>query len=236
MLQTVLNKSTGLLMEMLHLLINPKYKELWGKLYTKEVSCLAQGIPVPGVSKGTNTIIFIMRDEIPADGRCDTTYARVCINYRPEKDDPNRTQLTVGSNLIHVLGNVSTPTVNMVTVKLHLNIVISTKGARYCTIDLKDFYLNTPMVHLEYMRMKLKDIPPKFVKIYDLEKLRLPMALTTSRSRRACTASHRLASLPRIYSENDSTNMATIKALPHRASGNTIGAPSPSPSALTTSS
>ncbi len=46
---------------------------------------------------------------------------------------------------------VVTPTVDMVTVKLHLNSVISTKGAQYCTIDLKGFYLNTPMAHPEYM-------------------------------------------------------------------------------------
>jgi hypothetical protein len=129
---------------------------------------------IPGVSKGTNTIIFIKRNEIPADRRCDTTYACICVNYRPEKDNPNRTQLTVGGNLIHVLGIVSTPTVDRVAVKLHLNSVISTKGARYCTIDLKDFYLNTPMVCPEYMRMKLKDIPPKFVKIYNLKKFAAP--------------------------------------------------------------
>ena len=73
MLQAVLNKSTGQLMEMRHLLINPKYKELWGKLYTKELARLAQGIP--GISKGTNTIIFIERKEIPADRRCNSTYA-----------------------------------------------------------------------------------------------------------------------------------------------------------------
>ena len=144
MLQAVLDKSTGQLMEMRHLLINPKYKELWGKLYTKELARLAQGIP--GVSKGTNTIIFIKRNEIPADRHCNTTYTRVCVNYHPKKDDPNRTRLTVGGNLIHVLDDVSTPTVDMVTAKLHLISVISTKGAHYCTIDLKDFYLNTPMV------------------------------------------------------------------------------------------
>ena len=56
----------------------------------------------------------------------------------------------------------------MVTVKLHLNSVISTKGARYCTIDLKDFYLMTPMTRPEYMRMKLKDLPTEFVKLYRL--------------------------------------------------------------------
>ncbi len=60
------------------------------------------------------------------------------------------------------------PTVDMVTVKLHLNSVISTKGACYCTIDLKDFYLMTPMAHTEYMRMKLKDLPPEFVELYNL--------------------------------------------------------------------
>jgi hypothetical protein len=56
----------------------------------------------------------------------------------------------------------------MVTVKLHLNSVISTKGARYCTIDLKDFYLVTPMTRPEYMRMKFKDLPEEFVNMYNL--------------------------------------------------------------------
>jgi hypothetical protein len=51
----------------------------------------------------------------------------------------------------------------MITVKLHLNSIISTKLARYCTIDLKDFYLNTPIDQLEYMRMKISDLPPNFV-------------------------------------------------------------------------
>jgi hypothetical protein len=56
----------------------------------------------------------------------------------------------------------------MITVKLHLNSVISTKNAHYCTIDLKDFYLNTPMDQLEYMRIKISNLPPYFVKAYNL--------------------------------------------------------------------
>jgi hypothetical protein len=40
MLQAVLDKSTGQLMEMRHLLINPKFKELWRKSYTKELARL----------------------------------------------------------------------------------------------------------------------------------------------------------------------------------------------------
>jgi hypothetical protein len=56
----------------------------------------------------------------------------------------------------------------MVTVKLHLDSVISTKGECYCTIDLKDFYLMTLMARPKYMRMKLKDLPAKFVELYNL--------------------------------------------------------------------
>jgi hypothetical protein len=59
----------------------------------------------------------------------------------------------------------------MVTVKIHLNSVVCTKGARYCTIDLKDFYLNTLMVRPEFMRMKLAELPEDFTRIYKLHDL-----------------------------------------------------------------
>jgi hypothetical protein len=59
----------------------------------------------------------------------------------------------------------------MVTVKIHLNSIVSTKGARYSTIDLKDFYLNTPMVCPEFMRMKLAELPKDFAGIYKLHDL-----------------------------------------------------------------
>ncbi len=165
MLNAVLDMSTSKHMEMRHLLINPKYKDLWGKSYTKELGRLAQGIP--GVT-GTDTIIFIQRDKVPLERIKDETYERVCINYCPKKEDPNRMRLTVGGNRINYPGNCGTPTVNMVTVKLHLNSIISTKGACYCTIDLKDFYLMTPMARPKYMRMKLKDLPAEFVELYNL--------------------------------------------------------------------
>ncbi len=59
----------------------------------------------------------------------------------------------------------------MITVKLPLNSIISTKISCYCTIDLKHFYLNTPMDQLKYMRMKVSNLPPDFVKFYNLKNL-----------------------------------------------------------------
>ena len=131
----------------------------------KELGRLAQG--VPGTA-GTDTIVFIKYDDIPIDRRGHVTYGKTVVMYRPEKADPNRSRLTVGGNRIVYPGDVSTPTVEMMTVKMHLNSVISTKGARYCTFDIKDFYLMTPMERPEFMRMKLSDLPPEFVTLYDL--------------------------------------------------------------------
>ena len=64
MINAVLNKDTGDLMQMRQVLSNPKYANLWGKLYTKELGQLAQGIP--GI-KGTDTILFIKYNKIPLD-------------------------------------------------------------------------------------------------------------------------------------------------------------------------
>jgi hypothetical protein len=165
-LNAVLDMDTGKLLEMRHLLVNSKYKEIWGKSYTTELGCLAQGIP--GASKGIDTILFIAHHENPFAQLKDVTYGQVCVKYRPKKDDPNCTRLTVGGDKVNFPGDCGMPTIYMVTVKLHLNSVILTKGARYCTIDLKDFYLMTPMTRPEYMRMKIKDLPEKFVTMYNL--------------------------------------------------------------------
>jgi hypothetical protein len=130
MLHAVLDKTMGHLMEMRHLLlVNPKYKELWGKSDTKELGCLAQGIPK--VSKGNNTIVFIQHKDIPTNCKRNVTYAQVYVNYCPEKEDPNHTGVIVGGNLLHYLGDCGTPTVDMITVKLHLISIIATKNAHY---------------------------------------------------------------------------------------------------------
>ncbi len=42
------------------------------------------------------------------------------------------------------------------------------------TIDIKDFYLNTPMARPEFMQLKLDDIPEEFIILYNLRKLATP--------------------------------------------------------------
>ena len=67
------------------------------------------------------------------------------VSYIPEKKGPNRTRLTVEGGIVHYPGYYGTPTVSLLTVKLLLNSVLSTPGARYVNLDIKGFYLNNPM-------------------------------------------------------------------------------------------
>ena len=58
----------------------------------------------------------------------------------------------------------------MLTVKLPQNRVISTKVAKFMSIDIKDFYLNTPMSRYEYMRLKIAELPQNLIDEYRLQK------------------------------------------------------------------
>ena len=57
----------------------------------------------------------------------------------------------------------------MLLVKCLLNSVVSTKRAKFMSIDISNFYLNTPLPRYEYMKLKLTDIPQEVIDKYKLE-------------------------------------------------------------------
>ena len=72
-------------------------------------------------------------------------------------------QLTVGGDKVHYPGDVCTQTADLALVKIHVNSVTSTPGAQYMTLDIKNFYLNTPMLRYEYMYIQINDIPEEII-------------------------------------------------------------------------
>jgi hypothetical protein len=56
----------------------------------------------------------------------------------------------------------------MLVAKMLFNIIISTKGARFMTMDISNFYLMTPLHQPEFIRMKLSDILDKVCDKYKL--------------------------------------------------------------------
>jgi hypothetical protein len=54
------------------------------------------------------------------------------------------------------------------TSKCLCNSTISTEGAKYMCLDVKNFYLGTPMNVFEYMRIPIKRIPQEIIAEYNL--------------------------------------------------------------------
>ena len=130
------------------------------KSFANKLGCLAQGIrDIPGI----DTINFIPFADVP-DGET-VTYGRIICTYRPQKDEKERTRLTVGGNLIVCLYDVSSPTAALTTAKLLFNSVISTPGVQFLTFDLKNVYLKTPLPTARYMKMKLDILLDKIILI-----------------------------------------------------------------------
>jgi hypothetical protein len=122
-----------------------------------------------GIPTGTQTMRFISHKDIPTTAK--VTYLSIVAAHRPEKEKKHRIRYTVGSNLIEYAGDVSTKTADLTTAKLIFNSVISTINARFMTLDLKDFYLGTPMSTPEYMRIPLHVIPETIMQQYNLYSL-----------------------------------------------------------------
>jgi hypothetical protein len=59
---------------------------------------------------------------------------------------------------------------DLTTTKILWNSVISTPHARYLCLDIKNFYLRTPMERFEYMKMPLGIFPPHTKAQYELDK------------------------------------------------------------------
>ncbi len=66
-------------------------------------------------------------------------------DVRKGKKDKHCTRLKMGGNLTNYPGDCETPTANLLTVKILLNSIILMPNAQFMTINIKDFYLNTPM-------------------------------------------------------------------------------------------
>jgi hypothetical protein len=66
------------------------------------------------------------------------------VDIKDHKEEKDRTRLTVGGNQIEYPGDKSTRTTGLTTSKILINSVISTLGAKFLVIDIKNFYLNTP--------------------------------------------------------------------------------------------
>jgi hypothetical protein len=87
--------------------------EQWIRATANEIARLAQGRQ--GGPTVTNTMFLIPHTAVPADRKA--TYLRIVAALKVNKTEKYRICFIAGGNLIDYEGNVSTPTVDMTTIK-----------------------------------------------------------------------------------------------------------------------
>ena len=170
----VFDESTGTMMEMRELRrhSDPKIRDVWETSVANEFGRLLKGIGRKNnngksrVGEGHDTFHFIKKERVPRDKK--VTYARFCCDVRPQKDEENRTRITVGGDQLQYDGETSTEVASMETTKIHINSTISTKGARYACADVGNFYTNSRLESPEYMRIHERDIPQEVKDEYNV--------------------------------------------------------------------
>ena len=115
--------------------------DIWLKALSMEFGRLAQGNKY-GVSS-TDTFDFIHSIDIPSNEK--VTYAQFVCDERPLKPEKYRIRLVVGGDKLDCDIDSGAPSTNFLEFKLLVNSIISeaSKGARFMSIDLKDFLLSS---------------------------------------------------------------------------------------------
>jgi hypothetical protein len=146
----VIHPLTGKEMEYMALMKDPLLQPLWTRGFCNECGRLFQGIwDIPG----TDTCFFIKLTNIPKDRKI--TYGKRVCDYRPHKKEKERVRLTVGGARLDYSGDVANSTADITTLEILINSNLSTADAAMMMMDIKNYYLSTPMPRFEYMKMLL---------------------------------------------------------------------------------
>ena len=129
------------------------------KSLNNELGQLADGFETV---KGTNTIDFIYKYEIPMNKK--VMYANMVCDYRPLKAKTHQVRLTVGGDKLICEFEVAIPVASILESKVLINSVIldAHRGARFLKLDIKDFFLCSCLSDLEFMRIKAKYFSQEF--------------------------------------------------------------------------
>ena len=105
------------------------------------------------MTTGTNIVLFVAKLSILNGHK--VTYSRMVVTIRPTTAKINRVRVTVDGDRLDFSGATTTHCASLTTTKCLLNSTISTPGAQFMTLDIKDFYYGTAMAQYEYMKLAL---------------------------------------------------------------------------------
>jgi hypothetical protein len=162
----VIHPVTGKEMKYTALMKDPRLQPLWTRGFGNECGRLFQGIwDIPG----TDTCYFINLTYIPKDRNI--TYGKIVCDYKPHKKEKERVRLTVGGDILNYSGDVATSMADITAFEILVNITLSTEDADMMMMDIKNYYLGTPLPRFEYMKILLSRSPGEIIQKYNLNAL-----------------------------------------------------------------
>ena len=90
------------------------------------------------------------------------------LYYWPQKENTNRTRLSVGVDIIEYPVGVSITTADTTTANIVWNSVVSTPRSKYMWIDINIFYLVTALTRYKYLRIFITLIPDNIIQQFNL--------------------------------------------------------------------
>jgi hypothetical protein len=162
----VIHPITGKEMEYSALMRDHRLQPLWTRGFGNDCGRLFQGIRDIA---GTDTCFFIKLTNIPKDRKI--TYIKIVCDYKTHKKEKGRVRLTVGGDRLDYSGDVATSMADITTFKILINSTLSTEDSAMMMMDIKNYYLGTPLPWFEYMKMLLSRFPEEIVQKYNLNAL-----------------------------------------------------------------
>jgi hypothetical protein len=166
LVNAVIHPTTSKEMEYTALIKDPQLQPLWTRGFGNECGRLFQVI---WDIAGTDKCFFIKPTNISKDRNI--TYGKIVCDYKPHKQEKECVRLAVGGDRLDYSGNVATSTAYIITFKILINSTLSTEDATMMMMDIKNYYLGTPLSRFEYMKMLLSRFPEEIIQKYNLNAL-----------------------------------------------------------------
>jgi hypothetical protein len=154
MMNSVIHPVTGKEMQYKDFMKDPELGPLFEIGLSNELGRICQGIRD---IYGTNTAFFVDLASIPKDRKI--TYRKLVCDFKPNKTKKHRARLTVGGDRLDYNGETATSTADITTFKILINSTLSTKDAKMMMMDIKKYYVGTPLPTYEYMRLSISILP-----------------------------------------------------------------------------
>jgi hypothetical protein len=162
----VIHPVTGKEMEYSALMKDPCLQPLWTQGFGNECRRMFQGIrDIPGA----DTCFFTTLKNILNDRKI--TYGKIVCDNKPHKQEKECVRLAVGGDRLDYSSDVTTSTADITTFKILINSTLSTEDAAMMMMDIKNFYLCTPLPRFEYMKMLLSRFSEEIIQKYNLNAL-----------------------------------------------------------------